>query len=74
MITQPNITYVYREYSDTIDHHIALTENGVFEALLISGFGVSKHILRSLLSWVTLSLSRSTKVCASTAQRPPNYS
>ncbi len=48
MILQPNIRYVGGAYWDYIDHHIALTEYSLVEALDISGFSVEKLIPRFL--------------------------
>jgi len=48
MILQPNIRYAGVKYWDYIDHHIALTEHSLREALEISGFTVEKLIPRFL--------------------------
>lgn len=48
LILQPNIRYVGPAYWDYIDHHIALTENSLVEALLISGYKITKVIPRFL--------------------------
>jgi 2-polyprenyl-3-methyl-5-hydroxy-6-metoxy-1,4-benzoquinol methylase len=48
MVLQPNIRYVGPAYWDYIDHHIALTENSLVEALDISGFKVETLIPRFL--------------------------
>lgn len=48
MILQPNIRYVGRAYWDYIDHHIALTEHSLAEALDICGFDVEVMIPRFL--------------------------
>jgi len=48
MILQPNIRYVGPAYWDYIDHHIALTEHSLVEALNISGFSVKELIPRFL--------------------------
>ncbi len=44
MILQPNIRFVGVSYWDYIDHHIALTEHSLKEALEISGFKIDKLI------------------------------
>ena len=48
LILQPNIKYVGGKYWDYIDHHIALTENSLTEALDITGYSVSEVIPRFL--------------------------
>jgi len=48
IILQPNIRYVGPAYWDYIDHHIALTEFSLVEALEVAGFEVSKLIPRFL--------------------------
>ncbi len=48
MILQPNIRYIGSAYWDYIDHHIALTEHSLVEALEVSGFKISKLIPRFL--------------------------
>lgn len=48
LILQPNIRYVGPAYWDYIDHHIALTEHSVREALEIVGFRVEKCVPRFL--------------------------
>lgn len=48
MILQPNIRYVGPAYWDYIDHHIALTEHSLEEALDISGFDLEVMIPRFL--------------------------
>lgn len=48
MILQPNIRYVGPAYWDYIDHHIALTEFSLAEALGICGFEVEELIPRFL--------------------------
>jgi SAM-dependent methyltransferase len=44
IILQPNVRYAKAQYWDYIDHHIALTEHSLKEALEISGFTVEKLI------------------------------
>jgi SAM-dependent methyltransferase len=44
VILQPNIRYAGSQYWDYIDHHIALTEHSLREALEISGFTVTRMI------------------------------
>ncbi|MCC6954297.1 MAG: class I SAM-dependent methyltransferase [Deltaproteobacteria bacterium] len=46
MILQPNIRYVGPAYWDYIDHHIALTEHSLQEALEVTGFKVERMIPR----------------------------
>lgn len=60
IILQPNIRYVGPAYWDYIDHHIAITEHSLTEALTISGFSIQKLIPRFLpytakskLGWVS---------------------
>ncbi len=48
MILQPNIRYVGAAYWDYIDHHIALTEHSLTEALEVSGYSVIRMIPRFL--------------------------
>ena len=48
LILQPNIRYVGSAYWDFIDHHIALTEFSLVEALEISGFAIERLIPRFL--------------------------
>ena len=48
IILQPNARYVGAAYWDYIDHHIALTENSLTEALEVSNFTVEKLIPRFL--------------------------
>lgn len=48
IILQPNIRYVGPAYWDYIDHHIALTEHSLKEALEISGFSIQTLIPRFL--------------------------
>lgn len=48
IILQPNIRYVGPAYWDYIDHHIALTEASLSEALDITGFKVNRLIPRFL--------------------------
>lgn len=46
IILQPNIRYVGPSYWDYIDHHIALTEHSLAEALEVCGFSVEELIPR----------------------------
>jgi SAM-dependent methyltransferase len=48
LILQPNIRYTGPAYWDYIDHHIALTEHSLTEALEISGFKIVEMIPRFL--------------------------
>ncbi len=48
IILQPNIRYVGPAYWDYIDHHVALTEWSLVEALEVTGFRVLKLIPRFL--------------------------
>lgn len=48
MILQPNIRYAGVQYWDYIDHHIALTEHSLVEALEVSGFKIERLIPRFL--------------------------
>ena len=48
IILQPNVRYAGAAYWDYIDHHIALTENSLAEALSITGFEVKNLIPRFL--------------------------
>ena len=40
MILQPNVRYLYREYWDYFDHHIALSDRSMVEALLSVRFAI----------------------------------
>lgn len=62
LIIQPNIKYAHREYWDFIDHHIALTENSLGEALKITGFEVDECIPRFLPFSVNSSPSKSPRL------------
>lgn len=48
LILQPNIRYVGPAYWDYIDHHIALTEHSLVEALEITGYKIQRLIPRFL--------------------------
>jgi len=48
LILQPNIRYVGSAYWDYIDHHIALTEHSLVEALEVSGYQIDELIPRFL--------------------------
>lgn len=48
MVLQPNIRYVGAAYWDYIDHHIALTEKSLAEALEVSGFRIEVLLPRFL--------------------------
>lgn len=48
MILQPNIRYIGPAYWDYIDHHIALTEHSLVEALDVCGFEVETLVPRFL--------------------------
>jgi len=48
IILQPNIRYVGPAYWDYIDHHIALTEHSLVEALEVTGYRIQKLIPRFL--------------------------
>ncbi len=48
MILQPNIRYVGAAYWDYIDHHIALTEHSLTEALIVTGYSIDTVIPRFL--------------------------
>jgi SAM-dependent methyltransferase len=48
IILQPNIRYVGGAYWDYIDHHIAITEQSLVEALEVTGFQVDHLIPRFL--------------------------
>ncbi len=73
LIIQPNIKYAYREYWDFIDHHIALTEKSLGEALMISGFRISECIPRFLPFSVSSSPSRSAKLLSLYLKMPPAW-
>jgi SAM-dependent methyltransferase len=60
LIIQPNIKYAFREYWDFIDHHIALTERSLGEALTISGFELGECVPRFLPFSVNSSPSKSS--------------
>jgi SAM-dependent methyltransferase len=44
----PNYRYAYREYWDFFDHHLALSDRTVAEALAVAGFRVREHEPRFL--------------------------
>lgn len=48
LILQPNIRYVGPAYWDYIDHHVALTEHSLVEALEVSGLTIDEVIPRFL--------------------------
>lgn len=48
IVLQPNIKYVGHAYWDYIDHHIAITEHSLSEALQITGFEIESLIPRFL--------------------------
>ena len=48
LVLQPNIRYVGAAYWDYIDHHVALTERSLVEALELNGFEVKRLIRRFL--------------------------
>mgnify|MGYP000906934067 CR=1 FL=1 len=48
IVLQPNVRYAGAAYWDYIDHHVALTEHSLVEALEICGFKVTKLIPRFL--------------------------
>ncbi|HZY66929.1 MAG TPA: methyltransferase domain-containing protein [Rubrobacteraceae bacterium] len=73
LIIQPNIKYAYREYWDFIDHHIALTESSLGEALAISGFEITECIPRFLPFSVKSSPSRSSKLLSLYLKAPPAW-
>jgi ubiquinone/menaquinone biosynthesis C-methylase UbiE len=71
LVIQPNIKYAYREYWDFIDHHIALTESSLGEALTISGFEIERCIPRFLPFSVNSSPSRSSRLLKLYLRLPP---
>ena len=48
MILGPNFRYCYRDYFDYFDHHLALTDRAVGEALEVAGFVVETNLPRTL--------------------------
>lgn len=48
LILGPNFRYCYRKYFDYFDHHLALTEKAVVEALLLAGLTVEEVVPRTL--------------------------
>ena len=54
MILQPNIRYAGSDYWDYIDHHIALNEKSLVEALEISGFKIG-HLIERFLPYTARS-------------------
>jgi len=48
IILQPNINLAKEKYWDFIDHHIALNDKSVVEALEVSGFEMERSIVRFL--------------------------
>ncbi len=71
LVIQPNIKYAYREYWDFIDHHIALTENSLGEALTTTGFRIDRCIPRFLPFSVASSPSRSSRLLSLYLKAPP---
>jgi len=62
MILQPNIRYVGPAYWDYVDHHIAITEHSLVEALEVSGFEVEELIPRFLPYTAKSVIGRSVKI------------
>jgi len=54
IILQPNIRYVGSDYWDYIDHHIALNEKSLVEALEISSFKI-EHLINRFLPYTARS-------------------
>ena len=52
MILQPNIRYAYKEYWDFFDHHLALSDKSLIEALQIAGFSIER-VLPKFLPYTT---------------------
>lgn len=71
LVIQPNIKYAYREYWDFIDHHIALSESSLAEALAITGFEVGECIPRFLPFSVASSPSKSSRLLSLYLKAPP---
>jgi SAM-dependent methyltransferase len=71
LVIQPNIKYAYREYWDFIDHHIALSESSLAEALTITGFDVGECIPRFLPFSVSSSPSKSGRLLSLYLKAPP---
>ncbi len=44
LILQPNVRYAGSAYWDYIDHHIALTEHSLVEALQVTGFNIERVV------------------------------
>jgi SAM-dependent methyltransferase len=42
LVLQPNIRYAYKEYWDFFDHHVALSDKSMAEALETNGFAVTE--------------------------------
>ena len=62
LILQPNIRYVGSAYWDYIDHHIALTEYSLVEALEVCGFEIERLIPRFLPYTAKSSVGRFVKL------------
>ncbi|MCS5683369.1 MAG: class I SAM-dependent methyltransferase [Acidimicrobiales bacterium] len=60
LVLQPNIRYVGPAYWDYIDHHVALTEHSLGEALELAGFELVRVIPRFLPYTVKSRLGRIT--------------
>lgn len=58
IVLQPNIRYVGAAYWDYVDHHIALTEHSLVEALEVCGFELERLIPRFLPYTVKSRLGR----------------
>lgn len=71
LVIQPNIKYAYREYWDFIDHHIALSESSLAEALTITGFELGECIPRFLPFSVASSPSKSGRLLSLYLKLPP---
>ena len=54
MILQPNIKYLYKEYWDFFDHHIALSHHSMVEALASHGF-VPRLVIPRFMPFTTKS-------------------
>jgi SAM-dependent methyltransferase len=54
LVLQPNIRFAYREYWDYFDHHVALSDRSLAEAVEMSGFRVT-HVRPRFLPYTTKS-------------------
>lgn len=69
IVLQPNARYAGAAYWDYIDHHIALTENSLSEALVLSGYRLQRVIPRFLPFTAKSTLGLMARVSPALAMR-----